>query len=62
VPVVGLAKVVPGAGVADLVNIGYSGAHFFGTGSLAIRGNNPQGGAAGYSSREGAAAPQLVVR
>jgi PKD repeat protein len=33
-----------------------------GTYSFAIRGNNPQGGAAWYSSREGVAAPQLVLR
>jgi trimeric autotransporter adhesin len=33
-----------------------------GTYSFAIRGNNPQGGAAWYSSREGVGAPQLVLR
>jgi PKD repeat protein len=33
-----------------------------GTYSFAIRGNNPSGGAAWYSSREGVAAPQLVLR
>jgi PKD repeat protein len=30
--------------------------------SFAIRGNNPNGGAAWYSSREGVAAPQLLLR
>jgi hypothetical protein len=62
VPVGGLAVVRGGEAVTYLDSIGYSGPRFSSAGSLAIRGNNLQGGAAWYSSREGAAAPQPVVR